>query len=70
MKNTVKLLDLSFDLNLINVAEIARKARISKSYAYMIFSGERQNKKAQLQLRNAIVKVYSNVISFNTKKAA
>lgn len=77
MRLKTKLLDIEFDLNLINVSAVARASNYSQTYTRQIIIGEKQNTKARWKVRNVIVKLYGQLIRYiqydlklNSEKAA
>ncbi len=59
-----KLLDIEFDLNLINLVPIAKASGFSHTYVRMLISGEKRNPKALWKLRHTIVKLYGSLIKY------
>lgn len=73
----VKLLDIEFDLNLINISAVQKASGFSYAYTHKLLSGSKKNPKALWKLRNTIVKLYGSLIKFipynlklNKQKAA
>ncbi len=73
----VKLQDIEFDLNLVNISKISAASRFSYAYTYKLLTGTKRNPKAILKLRHTVVKLYGSLIKFvpydlklETEKAA
>ena len=64
MSQRIKLLDIEFDLNLMNLTPIAKAAGFSHTYVRRLIAGEKKNPKALLKLRNTIVNLYGSLIKY------
>lgn len=60
----IKLLDLEFDLRLVNITMLSQSSGFSHSYCRQLLYGEKKNIKALWKLRNTIVKLYGSMIKF------
>ena len=61
-ERTITLLNIEFDLNLINITPIAKASGFSHTYCRRLLNGEKKNPKALWKLRNTIVKLYGSLI--------
>lgn len=66
--NKVKLLDIQFDLELVNLSEISKSSPYSFTYVRHIVLGIKNGKKAQKVIRDTIVRLYSDLIKFDTSR--
>jgi uncharacterized protein (UPF0335 family) len=60
----VKLLDIEFDINLVNITQIAKTSSYSFTYTRLIINNVKKSEKARRKVRNAIVKLYNNLIKY------
>ncbi len=60
----IQLLDIQFDLRLVNLAVIAETSGFSHQYTRRLIYGEKKNIDALWKVRNAILKHYEAPIKF------
>ncbi|HOJ19587.1 MAG TPA: hypothetical protein PLT92_13580 [Ignavibacteriaceae bacterium] len=60
----IKLLDIEFDLNLVNLMPVSKASGFSHTYVRRLIKGEKKNQKALWKLRNTIVKLYGSLIKY------
>jgi|GEM_PF-1699105 len=68
--NIIKILDIEFDLSLINISKVAKKAGISQNYASELLdmSNRKKNQRSLAKLRTAIIELYGNLVKYNKNK--
>jgi hypothetical protein len=66
----VKILDIQFDLDLIHIPTVAKRAGISHTYTRELLDPHNKKKNALSlrKLRDAIIDLYGNLVKYNSKK--
>ena len=68
--NIIKILDIEFDLSLINISKVAKKAGIRQKYASELLDKKNRKKKQRslAKPRSAIIELYGNLVKYNKNK--